>query len=210
MTDDRWLYRIDDYLDEDLSDADREELERHIESCDACRDEVASYRRLRRLALAAPTVPVPDDLGFRIRRRREGVRPARRPRAGLLRLLPLAAGAAAAAVLLLLVRPGVSPPGPGPDVRVAKAAPEGGARLEQTLSDWLLLAENSRGDDARVLAAEARDLELLPRVRLALTDARGERRRWLRASEDLLVQLQNGPGAVALSDEARLVAEVTP
>lgn len=82
------------YLYDELDPAERRTFERHLASCDTCRDEVAGLREARS-TLAAWTPPEPD-LGFEIVQR--PVRPAvRRWGSGI----PAAWGLAAAAVLVL-------------------------------------------------------------------------------------------------------------
>ena len=205
--------RIEEYLDDVLSDAERDAVERHFESCAECRDAIEEYRRLRRLALAAPPVEIPDDLAFRIRRRVEQEM-APRPRPVRVLYTGVFAAAAAAAVLLLAVllrtEPEILPP-KGPiagEVRAVAAAP---ADLETSVADWLVQAGNATVADRDRLLAEAREHRLLARVRAAIPAARGtERDAWLTAVSDLLVQLENDAHAEALREEARLVAMVRP
>ena len=80
-----------------------------------------------------------------------------------------------------------------------------------SISDWLVQAGNADDADRARLLAEARELHLLSRVRAAIPAARGtERDAYLTAVSDLLVQLENDPGAGQLREEARLVAMVRP
>jgi hypothetical protein len=213
MNHDEFLLGIDEYLDGDLPPEEEAAMEAHLADCGECRGEIQTYRRLRRLAFASEPVPIPDDLGYRIRRRLEEVPGFRRPRGRLLRLSTLLPGVAAAAILLLLLLPRPEAPSPRPagvpigDAMLARAPAR--PDVDRTLADWLLLAENADEGDLDLLAREAAELDLLPRVRDALAAARGERRRWLRAGEDLLLQLENGAPGEYFGEEARLVAEVT-
>jgi anti-sigma factor RsiW len=202
--------RIEDYLDDVLAEAERESMERHLETCGDCRLAVEEYRRLRRLALAVPPVEIPDDLAFRIRRRLSGTTPPRRRPARVLR--PVAFAAAAVLLVAVLIRPEPEmPPPKGPATggdRAYAAAPED---IESSVADWLVQAGNASEDDRDRLLAEAREHRLLARVRAAIPAVRGtERDAWLTAVSDLLVQLENDPGTGALREEARFVAMVRP
>lgn len=86
------------YIYDELEQAQREAFERHLASCDACREEVAGLRATR-AHLARWSPPEPDFAlpRFRVVRDGEAVAPPRR-----FRLSP-AWGLAAAAVLLLAV-----------------------------------------------------------------------------------------------------------
>jgi len=211
MSHDRTCDRIEEYLDDVLSEAERAAVEEHLETCDECRAAVEDYRRLRRIVLAAPPVEIPDDLGFQIRQRlARSIGPRRR----LARILYPAAFAAAAALLiavLMRTEPEMPPP-KGPmvvaDRGAIATAPED---LETSISDWLVQAGNAAEADRDRLLAEAREHRLLSRIRSAIPEARGtERDAYLTAVSDLLVQLENDPGAGQLREEARLVAMVRP
>jgi len=206
--------RIEEYLDDVLSDEERASMDRHLSTCGECRDAIEEYRRLRRLALDLPPVEIPDDLGFRIRRRlaASSTPPKRRPARVL---YPAAfAGVAAAAVLLLavLLRSDPEPRPPEEPTRgPARYAAVEPADLEASIADWLVQAGNATPTDHDRLLAEAREQRLLARIRTAIPSARdsgGDA--YLTAVSDLLVQLENDPGADHLDEEARLVAMVRP
>lgn len=229
MTHEERILRIEDFVDGTLAGDDLADFESHLAECETCRRELAAARRFRELGAADDPVPVPDDLEAAIRRRLAavpGFAPASAPRRGrLLRILPYLAGAVAtAAAVLLVVVPAPAPTpgrvgGAGPESGLVaygeKAPGEGAEALEPgalvpddvnpALSDWLVQAENAPAAAAPHLAAEARDLALLPRVRVAIASARGPEREWLRAGADLLVQLENDMAPDRLAPEARAV-----
>ncbi len=199
MKPDRLLLLVEDYLDGTLSPRDRETFERALRVRPDLRAEVEACRRLSRLAAREPGPAVPGDLGEAVRRRL----PRRSPRAA--RVVPLLAAAAAAAVLVLVFP--LSPPSPLSSApRTAGPGHARGAVSPHALADWLAQAENAGPRDAGWLAAEAREIGLLARVRAALREASGPRRRFLAAAEDLLVQVENDPGFLSLADEARVVS----
>ena len=208
--------RIEEYIDEELTEACAADMARHVESCAACTEAILEYRRLRRLALEVEPVPVPDDLGFRIRQRLAAAPPARRF-GRLLRPAAFAGAAAAAAILVaVLIRPAyeVPPPkGPTPETGPWLASSE--VDLDTAVSDWLVQAGNAAENDLDRLRSEAKEQRLLARVRAAIPAVQGTSDgHYLTAVSDLLVQLENGDqakngnGSGFLSEEARLVAQV--
>jgi len=216
MTPDAPCDRVEEYLDDVLPADERAAMERHLASCEACRAAVEEYRRLRRLALSVPPVEIPDDLSFRIRRRLAGAtmperKPSRRPRWPV---FALGAPAAAAAVLLVAFLLAPQEEVPAPETRddpVARVRSAPAPDLLAAVADWLVQAGNAEDGDGARLLAEARELRLLRRVRAALSeDPSGDRGGYLTAVSDLLVQLENDPGAGFLTEEARLVAMVSP
>ncbi len=111
-TDCRFLNRLQDHLDGRLPPPLAAELERHLAeepACPACRDELASLRRVQATLRAAAGLPAPRvDRAAVLDRLRERLGP-RRPR------WALALGgvaAAAAALLALLLVPSSGPPAP--------------------------------------------------------------------------------------------------
>lgn len=200
---DPFLMRIEDYLDGTLSPDEAAEMESHLEDCGECRDEIETCRHLRRLAQDADPVPIPGDLGARIRRRLDRVEP-HRPRGRILTLRWVAA-VAAAAVLLLVVFPSFQKDEPEPPPPMA-AVPDAMGGSDTSLDDWFEQARNSDSGDAAFLADEARDADLLAKVRGELSRTRGSARIRLLAMEDLLIQLANDPAPEYLAEEARLVA----
>ena len=219
--------RIEEFLDDVLSDEERAAVEDHLAACEECRAALADYRRLRRLALAVPPVEIPDDLGFQIRRRLAGSKPPKRRPVRVLYPAMVAAAAAAAVAAGLLIAvliptepemlPSKGPTGWGepsvvtaPEDPGATGAPDA-SDLVNSISDWLVQAGNAADDDHDRLLAEAREHDLLARIRAVVSAARGtERVAYLTAVSDLLVQLENDSGAGQLREEARLVAMVRP
>lgn len=95
------------YLDRELRPGDEARIRRHLEGCDACREEVARLTRLKSVLAALPERPLPEDFWSQVRR--ELHREAPRSLAGTwlraLREHPAPALAAAAVVLLLVLLP---------------------------------------------------------------------------------------------------------
>ena len=106
MTCERWEPLLSLYLDGELSASDVSPLERHLESCERCREELASFRELSGVL---STDPEPDPFfltRFRARRDEElGTGSVQVWRRLAVRLLPLAAAAliGAATVIWLSV-----------------------------------------------------------------------------------------------------------
>jgi len=59
---DRFSARLSEYLDGDLTERDRRELERHLEGCSECRDTLASLTDLKARAQALPRIAPATDL----------------------------------------------------------------------------------------------------------------------------------------------------
>jgi hypothetical protein len=98
---DRFSERLSEYLDGDLAERERLEIERHLPTCAECRDTLAALTDLRERARALPPIAPATDLWPQIAARL----PAATPRAGWLgrRLslsLPQMAGAAVALMVL--------------------------------------------------------------------------------------------------------------
>ncbi len=71
MTCDRWAPLLSAYLDEELSPMDRDLFSHHLDSCEHCREEIASLRRISEL-LSVDTKPDPFFVTrFRARRDEE-------------------------------------------------------------------------------------------------------------------------------------------
>lgn len=90
-------------LSNDLTDAEREQMNAHLAHCEPCRDTLAAFADQRKLVSGMRHVPAPRDLGPRIRTgietgRRPGVPWWRRPGG----IVTIAASVTTAAVALLL------------------------------------------------------------------------------------------------------------
>jgi len=110
---------VDRYVEQDLSDFERIEADRHLEACSVCRDEVAGYRVLVHELAALPMPEPPPGFALRIL---DAVRPSEN--ALLLRFVSRAY--AAAAVVVAAVASGIlGTTGPGP---VAGAVASGFSR----------------------------------------------------------------------------------
>src|SRR5262249_26291427 len=59
---DRWTDRLSDYLDGELTPAERRELETHLESCSACATTLAELREVVARAASLPARPPAADL----------------------------------------------------------------------------------------------------------------------------------------------------
>ncbi len=209
MTPEDWFIdRIEEYLDEDLPAGEREEMDRLIATDPACRAEIEEARRFRLLAREARPIPIPEELGERIRERVAREQPLVRGR--VVTLNRLVAFAVAASVLFLLL----NPIGPFEPETSLDSTPEEShiatvtARppLLDLLADWLDQAKNVAPGDVDPLFREARELDLLARVRSRLTVTRGADRTYLLAAEDLLIQIENGISVDAFPLEAEMVA----
>jgi anti-sigma factor RsiW len=81
---DAWTERLSEYLDGGLRDAEREELEEHLASCDGCTDALEGLRRVVTTAQDLPDVPPATDLwpaiAAQITPPESGREPAREPR----------------------------------------------------------------------------------------------------------------------------------
>lgn len=214
MTLDDWIIeRIEEYLDGDLSGADLEEFERRVAEDPAVAAEIDEARRFRNLAAEAALLPIPDELGERIRERVAVAEPRGKGRIILLRRILTAA--VAAAVIFLVFNPihlFESEPSPvpvTPENPVVRLGAPGTPSLRtpaELLDDWLDQAKNLSPADGELLRQEARNLGLLAQVRARLAGSPGGEQDFLRAAEDLLIQVENGMSVEALPMEAQLVA----
>jgi len=102
-----------EYVDGALADGERGAVERHLGSCERCRDEVALARAARTALASVPETPAPSDLGAAAiaeARRRAGSHPAAEAppgRPAWYRWAGAAAGIAAALLVVALVLPHV-------------------------------------------------------------------------------------------------------
>ena len=208
------IERIEEYLDGDLPDDERDEMELRIAADPATRDEVEEARIFRRVARAAGALPIPEELPERIRERVAELRPSRRGRVILLsRALTVAV---AAAIIILIFNPihifesESTPQTTGPAGSVARRPQPGTpspVAANDELLDWLDQARNLNSEDAGPLRSEVRERRLLAQVRSRLGVARGPDRAFLQAAEDLLIQVENGISPEALLREAQMVAQ---
>jgi anti-sigma factor RsiW len=164
--------RLNDYVDEVLSAAERREVERHVGDCAGCREELHALRAVVEATAALPRSPRPPrDLWPDIRAalRRDETQPR------LVFWWPWGAGLAAAAALLVLttaavtmwlVGSGAEGPGPGmPEtpVAVTSAPATALASLRSAEGEYVLAT------DRLLEVLEARREELAPET-LALVE----------------------------------------
>ena len=74
----RAVHQLWDYLDDDLDDIQRRDLDRHLAWCLRCCGEVAFARELRR-RLATEPCPLPTDVEDRLERFLDGLDPWSEP-----------------------------------------------------------------------------------------------------------------------------------
>jgi hypothetical protein len=131
--------RLDEYLDGELSEADRAAVEKHLASCAACQAELERSRKLEAVLRSVTTGAAPDADRFvqsvRLRSRRPSLRPLALA-AGLLLavagLIYSAAGGAPADVNAELALYAAKP-SPEIEQRIRSAGPGGLAALESAL-----------------------------------------------------------------------------
>lgn len=154
--------RLNDYLDGLLSGAGRQEIERHLEECGACRETLGAMRRLcQETSMLPESLDPPRDLWPGIRRNLPGGGTVLDWRRGWIRRLTgsrwrtgLAAAAVllAAAITLLFMDPGWYPSGPkGRTVLPSESATLVSLRAAETeylrASDDLLAELDRRRDE---------------------------------------------------------------
>lgn len=174
--------RLSDYCDGELSSTERIELEAHLDSCSACREELEAERELlRRAAAWRRDLDPPRDLwpGIEARISHRPASVVRGPWWSVSRAGLAAAVVVAAAVLLLLFRGVETPVGPevertavespdrGADVALARASErarvEGG--LLQVREDLLRSIAERRGElDPATQEMVDRNLEIIDRA----------------------------------------------
>jgi anti-sigma factor RsiW len=87
--------RIYRYLDGELDQAERRDLERHLDGCPSCRRALAERRRVGEAAAGLPDLALPPGFSRRVMERIE------RPRVTALGWLVLAAGSCASMVIVI-------------------------------------------------------------------------------------------------------------
>jgi TolA-binding protein len=190
-----------DYLLGQLDAPGRSTFESHLESCSACRDEVAAWERVDGAVQSwSDARAVPETSPFVANRLVQVAREERRPKITRRARSPLAlvaatAVAAAAAVVLVLYVTADDPPvetGPLPMVEPMLVHAEGGdIRLNQQAGEAVLTVEG----DGRLLAAVEED-----RVAIgSRSDARLSRSN----EGGLRIELVRGTVAVAAAKRAR-------
>ena len=92
----RWLEDISAYIDDELEPVRKEALERHLESCTSCREELESLRGVVSLLNRVPEAPVPRSFTL-------AEAPARGPQWFIRYSAPLRYSGAVAALLLIAV-----------------------------------------------------------------------------------------------------------
>jgi anti-sigma-K factor RskA len=180
-----------EYVDGALAEGERAAVERHLGSCERCRDEVALARAGRTALASVPETAAPSDLGAAAiaeARRRAGSHPA----AGTpghpawYRWAGAAAGIAAALLVLALVLPHV---GTAPattaaagDAAASRAAASTATSVETQNVNYDLagvesLATSSRGQEGAILGSNEQPSQvpvaasITPEERISFADA---------------------------------------
>ena len=139
-----------EYVDGALAEGERAAVERHLASCERCRDEVALARAARAALASVPETPAPSDLGAAAiaeARRRAGSHPAAGAppgRPAWYRWAGAAAGIAAALLVVALILPHV---GNAPATSVETQ------NVNYDLSGVESLATSSRGQEGAVFGS---------------------------------------------------------
>lgn len=186
MMSDPWAARLSDYLDGDLSDAERGALERHLDACPSCTAALDELTRVVERARGLPSRPPAADLWPGIAARIGPgappipVAPSRKPRRWSFSLPELAAACLAAAVVsgggvwfLASRSPGAPIPAqpvavsPVPSLAQPAAAQQ---KYDAAVADLERVLEHGRGTlDTTTVRVIERNLALIDR---AITDAR--------------------------------------
>lgn len=182
---DRWTPRLSDHLDGGLTERETEALERHLETCDACRRTLEELRAVRDCARTLVDPSAPDDLWAGIARRIGAAGPTSgeaRPRVvafpGRARRdwpLPQLVAAGFAAILMgaaaySLLRAPARPAEPPAAPATAAAASFDAAQVESEIAELLAALERGRDKlDPRTVEVLERNLAL---IRQATEDAK--------------------------------------
>jgi hypothetical protein len=121
--------RLDEYLDGELSEAERAVVEGHLASCTACRAELERSRKLEAVLRSVTTGAAPDADRFVQSVRLRSRRPSLRPLAGL---VYMASGGGPVDVDAELARY-AEKPSPDVEQRIKSAGPAALAELENAL-----------------------------------------------------------------------------
>jgi len=179
-----------EYVDGALAEGERAAVERHLASCERCRDEVALARAARAALASVPETPAPSDLGAAAiaeARRRAGSHPAAGAppgRPAWYRWAGAAAGIAAALLVVALILPHV---GNAPattaaagDAARAAASPATSVETQNVnydLSGVESLATSSRGQEGAVFGSNDQATQVpvaasvTPEKRISFADA---------------------------------------
>jgi anti-sigma factor RsiW len=189
MISDPWTARLSDYLDGELSDAERSALERHLDACPGCTAALAELTRVveraRTLPARHPTTDLWRGIAARIAEPPPAADPgvARRARRWTFSLPQLAAAGLAIAVAsgggvgLWLAGSTALPPAPvaGPSRPIVSAPVElpvelGGAKYDAAVADLEHVLDAGRGTlDTSTVRIIEQNLALIDR---AIADAR--------------------------------------
>ena len=127
MSEDRFEELLGPYVLGDLTDAEKRELERHLETCSSCRDDLYEVRHAHGILQATVASPPPELKDWVLARARSE---ARHPPAGRWRIwLPAAAALLVVALLSFGVFRTLTEPSDGLALSATSAAPQAGGEL---------------------------------------------------------------------------------
>ena len=180
-----------EYVDGALAEGERAAVERHLGSCERCRDEVALARAVRTALASVPETPAPSDLGAAAvaeARRRAGSDPGAGAPAGRpawYRWAGAASGIAAALLVVALVLPHVGS-APATTAAAGDAAARAAAspatsvetqNVNYDLAGVESLATSSRGQEGAVFGSNDQATQVpvaasvTPEKRISFADA---------------------------------------
>ena len=163
---DPWTDRLSEYVDGDLTDAERQQLERHLEVCASCRATVTELRTVVAEARRLEDVPPVRDLWPAVAR--SASRPSRRVSISFVELLAASVFIALVSgltVWVLTARGRVSTPAPATEAAVVVPVSSGGATYDRAVADLLQsLDEGRRQLSPRTIEVMERSLGTIDRA----------------------------------------------
>jgi hypothetical protein len=142
---DLWTDRLSEYVDGDLADAERLELERHLETCSSCRTTLTELKDVIARARRLEDVPPGRDLWPVVAR--SGGRPSRRVSISFVELLAASVFIAFVSGLTVWVITGrgpVTPPPPVPESAGVVSVSTGAATYDRAVAELLQSIDEGR------------------------------------------------------------------